>query len=69
MGPEEAAKAHKVDMFEMKNIRSVHFLLHDHLDRGYDACSTYDTLGKNCVEYLRAKTVDVPKKFVDRGIL
>jgi hypothetical protein len=69
LGPEEAAKAHKVDRFEMKNIRSVHFLLHDHLDRGYYAYSTYDTLGKNCFEYLRAKTVDMPKKFVDRGTI
>jgi hypothetical protein len=66
LGPEED-KGKPIDRFEMPNIRAVHFLLHDHLDRGYDACSTYDTLGKNCCEYLRARTVDIPKKFVDRG--
>ena len=66
LGPEEY-KGKKIDRFEMPHIRAVHFLLHDHLDRGYNACSTYDTLGKNCMEYLRAKTVDLPKKFLDRG--
>jgi hypothetical protein len=68
LGPEEY-KGKKVDRFEMKNIRAVHFLLHDHLDRGYDACSTYDTLGKNVCEYLRARSVDLPVRFVERGVL
>jgi len=68
LGPEED-KGKPIDRFEMPNIRAVHFLLHDHLDRGYDACSTYDTLGKNCGEYLRARTVDVPARFVERGAL
>jgi hypothetical protein len=67
LGPEEAAKPTHIDRFEMKNIRAVHFLLHDHLDRGYDACSTYDTLGKNVCEFLRMRIVDIPKKFADRG--
>jgi hypothetical protein len=66
MGPEED-KGKNIDRFEMANIKAVHFMLHDHLDRGYDACSTYDTLGKNFMEYIRSRTVDLPKKFVDRG--
>lgn len=49
LGPEEyEVKGSKpIDRFEMPNLRAVHFLLHDHLDRGYNACSTYDTLGKS----------------------
>ncbi|KAH8681789.1 hypothetical protein BX600DRAFT_521096 [Xylariales sp. PMI_506] len=66
LGPEED-KGKPIDRFEMRNIKAVHFLLHDHLDRGYDACSTYDTLGKNCLEYLRAKTVEIPQRFLERG--
>ncbi|EON69200.1 hypothetical protein W97_08559 [Coniosporium apollinis CBS 100218] len=66
LGPEEN-HGKPIDRFEMPHIRAVHFLLHDHLDRGYDACSTYDTLGKNCCEFLRMRMVDLPKKFVDRG--
>ena len=69
LGPEEVHKFGKpelrVDRFEMPHIRAVHFLLHDHLDRGYDSCSTYDTLGKNACEYLRAKTVEIPKRFLE----
>jgi hypothetical protein len=49
LGPEEyEGKGSKpIDRFEMPKLRAVHFLLHDHLDRGYNACSTYDTLGKS----------------------
>jgi len=37
-----------IDRFEIVGIRSVHFLLHDHLrDGGYNTCSSYDTLGKS----------------------
>ncbi|KAL2754598.1 hypothetical protein ACRALDRAFT_1063396 [Sodiomyces alcalophilus JCM 7366] len=66
LGPNEY-KGKPIDRFEIPGINAVHFLLHDHLDRGYNACSTYDTLGKLAGEYLRAKTVDLPKKFLDRG--
>ncbi|PGH20755.1 hypothetical protein AJ80_03515 [Polytolypa hystricis UAMH7299] len=57
----------KIDRFEMAGLKAVHFLLHDHLDRGYNACSKYDTLGKNDCEYLRAKVVEIPKRFLERG--
>ncbi|KAH8670337.1 hypothetical protein BGZ60DRAFT_407220 [Tricladium varicosporioides] len=56
-----------IDRFEIPKIRVVHFLLHNHLDRGYNACSKLDTLGKNDCEYIRAKLVEIPKKFLDRG--
>lgn len=69
LGPEEIHKYGKpelrIDRFEMPKIRAVHFLLHDHLDRGYDSCSNYDTLGKNCCEYLRAKSVEIPRRFLE----
>ncbi|KAK2737812.1 hypothetical protein FQN57_007370 [Myotisia sp. PD_48] len=58
-----------VERFEIAGIRAVHFLLRDHLDRGFNATSTYDTLGKNVCEYLRAKHVDIPNKFLRRGII
>lgn len=67
LGPEYNGKL--VERFEMKNIRAVHFLLHDHLDRSYNATSTYDGLGKNICEYLRAKHVQIPTKFLRRGII
>lgn len=59
----------RIDRFEMGNIRAVHFLLKDHLDRGYNSGSGLDTLAKNLCEYLRAKYVPVPKKFIENGHL
>lgn len=56
-----------VERFEIPGIRAVHFLLRDHLDRGFNSCSTYDAAGKNVGEYLRAKWVDIPSKFLRRG--
>lgn len=58
---------HGIDRFEMPNIRAVHFLLHDHLDRGFNSTSSLDGLGKNLCEYLRCKYVDIPNKFLARG--
>ncbi|KAH0844640.1 hypothetical protein FOPE_09432 [Fonsecaea pedrosoi] len=66
---EQDYKGGRIDRFEFPNIFAVHFLLRDHLDRGCNASSSYDTLGKLCCEYLRAKYVDIPVKFLDRGII
>jgi hypothetical protein len=65
LGPEYNGKA--VERFEIPGIKAVHFLLRDHLDRSYNATSTYDGLGKNVCEYIRAKHVDMPNRFLRRG--
>lgn len=57
----------KIDRFEIRGIRAVHFLLRDHLDRGVNSSSSYDCLGKNVCEFLRCRLVDVPKAFLERG--
>ncbi|KAK5162704.1 hypothetical protein LTR04_003070 [Oleoguttula sp. CCFEE 6159] len=59
----------KIDRFELPNLHAVHFLLHDHLDRGVSCSSTYDFLGKNVAEFLRARHVQLPVRFLDRGKL
>ncbi|OAL43633.1 DUF1446-domain-containing protein [Pyrenochaeta sp. DS3sAY3a] len=65
LGKDDAGR--QIDRCEFPNIKAVHFLLKDHLDRGFNATSGYDSLGKNLCEYIRAKYVDVPQKFLDRG--
>lgn len=60
-------KGGKIDRFEVPALNAVHFLLRDHLDRGANSSSSYDILGKNVCEYLRAKFVGIPKRFLDRG--
>lgn len=64
LGPREYSGG-RIDRFEMANVRAVHFLLKDHLDRGYNSGSKLDTLAKNLCEYLRAKYVPVPRKFLE----
>lgn len=66
---EEAAKPSKIDRFELPNAYAVHFLLHDHLDRGASSTSSYDVLGKQVAEFIRARWVDLPTKFLSRGKL
>lgn len=57
------------DRFELPNAYAVHFLLHNHLDRGVSCSSSYDFLAKNVAEYLRSKHVELPLKFLNRGRL
>lgn len=57
----------KIDRFELPNLHAVHFLLRDHLDKGANSSSSYNILGKQDGEYLRAKFVPIPKRFLDRG--
>lgn len=57
----------QIDRCEMPNIRAVHFLLKDHLDRGFNSTSGFDSLGKNLCEYIRCKYVDIPNQFLERG--
>ncbi|KAF4466717.1 duf1446 domain-containing protein [Fusarium albosuccineum] len=57
----------QIDRCEMPNIRAVHFLLKDHLDRGFNSTSGFDSLGKNLCEYIRCKYVDIPNRFLERG--
>ena len=55
-----------IERFEISGLRAVHFLLRDYLDRGYNASSGFDCLGKNFVEYIRSKRVEMPKVFLER---
>lgn len=63
----EEYKGGRVERCEFPGLKAVHFLLKDHLDRGVSCTMSVDFLGKNCAEYLRAREVDVPMKFLARG--
>ncbi|KAH0845944.1 hypothetical protein FOPE_11335 [Fonsecaea pedrosoi] len=60
-------KGKPIDRFEIAGLKAVHFLLRDHLDRGYNAGAGLDCLGKNLVEYIRAKQIDIPAAFLERA--
>lgn len=57
----------RIDRCEFPGLKAVHFLLKDHLDRGVSCTTSVDFLGKNCAEYLRARVVDIPMRFLARG--
>lgn len=59
----------EIERFELPNLRGVHFLFRNLLDRGAGITTTVDFLGKNVAEYLRAKWVDLPDVFLNRGKL
>lgn len=65
LGKDDVGK--QIDRCELPNIKAVHFLLKDHLDRGFNSTSSFDSLGKNLCEYIRSKHVDIPDKFLARG--
>ena len=66
---DEEYKGQKIDRMEFPNLWAVHFLLHDHLDRGVTANARYDILGKFIAEFLRLKQVDVPVAFLEKALL
>lgn len=65
----EEYKGQKIDRMEFPRLWAVHFLVHDHLDRGVTANASYDILGKFLVEFIRLKHVDIPVAFLEKGIL
>jgi hypothetical protein len=60
-------KGGRIERCEFRGLRAVHYLLKDHLDRGVSCTTSVDFLGKNCAEYLRARVVEVPMRFLGRG--
>ncbi|KGQ01326.1 hypothetical protein PAAG_12007 [Paracoccidioides lutzii Pb01] len=58
-----------IERLELPAMRGVHFLFRNLLDRGVGVTRTVDFLGKNVAEYLRARWVDIPVKFLARGKL
>ncbi|KAL2827523.1 hypothetical protein BDW59DRAFT_179069 [Aspergillus cavernicola] len=58
-----------IERFELPNLRGVHFLFRNLLDRGVSVTTEVDFLGKNVAEFLRARWVDLPERFLGRGRL
>ncbi|KAJ3845002.1 hypothetical protein EV361DRAFT_899272 [Lentinula raphanica] len=58
---------YKITRFEMPHIRAVHFVIFGILEDGVSSSSLVDPLGKSVGEFLRAREVDVPEKFLRRS--
>lgn len=64
-----AQKQLAIERFELPGLYAVHFLFRNLLDRGVGVTTTVDVLGKNVAEFLRARHVDLPVRFLNRGKL
>lgn len=58
-----------IERCELPNLKGVHFLFRNLLDRGVTSTSSIDFLGKNVAEFLRQREVDIPTRFLARGKL
>ena len=49
-----------IERYELANIRSINFVVHDLLDEGVAASTRQDAQAKGLGEWLRSRLVDVP---------
>lgn len=55
-----------IERAEMPKIKAIHFVVYGILGRGVSSSSRLDSLGKGFVDWIRARYVDMPRKFVER---
>ncbi|EEU33826.1 uncharacterized protein NECHADRAFT_55989 [Fusarium vanettenii 77-13-4] len=58
-----------LERFELPNIRCVHFRIKGILDGGISSTPRLDGLAKSVGEFLRARYVNMPLRFVERGAI
>ena len=54
----------KIERVEFPSIYAVHFVIYGILGRGVSSSTLLDNRGKGFTDYIRAKHVDVPEKFL-----
>lgn len=54
----------QIERVEFPNIFAVHFVIYGILGRGVSSSTLLDNRGKGFTDYIRAKHVDVPEKFL-----
>ena len=57
-------KGFKIERFELANINSLNFYIHDILEDGVSSNNRKDSQAKSLGEYLRAKIIKVPKEIL-----
>ena len=57
-------KDFKIDRYELPNINSLNFYIHDILQDGVSSNDRKDSQAKSLGEYLRAKKIKVPQSII-----
>ena len=58
----------EIDRYELPNILSLNFYIHDILEDGVSSNNRKDGQAKSLGEYLRAKYADIPKSLFEENI-
>ncbi|EKD01109.1 hypothetical protein A1Q2_04607 [Trichosporon asahii var. asahii CBS 8904] len=58
---------YRVERVEFPGMLAVHFVIHDYLGKGVSSTVRMDSLAKGVAEFIRARYVDLPARFVERG--
>ncbi|HSH11630.1 MAG TPA: exopolyphosphatase, partial [Ilumatobacter sp.] len=58
----------RIDRYDLPNLWSLNFVIHDLLEEGVAASSRIDAQAKSLGEWLRARVVDVPIELVRPGL-
>lgn len=57
----------RIERVEFPGMLAVHFVIHDYLGKGVSSTVRMDSLAKGLAEFLRARYVQLPTKFLERG--
>lgn len=63
---DEWKETYKIERCELPGIFAVHFVIYGILGRGVSSSSRLDALGKGFAEFIRARWVDIPRRFLER---
>jgi hypothetical protein len=66
---DEAKYVYKLERVEFPGLLAVHFLCRGLLGTGVCSTDRLDGFAKSMAEYVRARTVHLPRRFVDRGAI
>lgn len=64
---DEYDEGFRIERVEFPGMLAVHFVIHDYLGKGVSSTVRMDSLAKGVAEFIRARHVDLPVKFVERG--
>lgn len=57
-------KGNRIERVEFPGMLAVHFVVHDYLGKGVSSTVRMDSLAKSVAEFLRARHIDVPNRFL-----
>jgi len=67
LGDDWQVERYKLERCEFEGLKAVHFVVYGLLGRGVSSATNLDVLGKGVADWIRARVVDVPERFLREG--